>query len=233
MLGTDGDHWGIALSSQKSSIALEEVYYTSSAAVGWPRAYMAYLEKNGVEMSPDEFFAAEVSREAAVDGALKMRGLMLPNSQQLYFRTQKLSPVYSPNTKPTLQWNGLPEKHKNDLFRDSEHTDDFYTKDNKDPFGPSGQYGMWMGIQGDTKNDWYVRLRFTCTCTVHRASVSSCADSFGCSNSTEYQGLRREGTNGLSGGYYSKRALAQASIRQRRQSSRWPEVEAFASSANC
>jgi len=68
--------------------------------------------------------------------------------------TQKLSPVYSPNTRPTLQWNGLPEMHKNDLFRDSEHTDDFHTKGNLDPFGPKGQFGMWMGIQGDTINSF-------------------------------------------------------------------------------
>ena len=47
-----------------------------------------------------------------------------------------LSPVYTPNTKPTLQWNGLPEKYKFDPFVDSEHTDDYYTKDNKDAWGP-------------------------------------------------------------------------------------------------
>ena len=50
--------------------------------------------------------------------------------------TQKLSPVYTPNTRPTLQWNGLPEKYKFDPFVDSEHTDDYYTKDNKDAWGP-------------------------------------------------------------------------------------------------
>jgi len=68
--------------------------------------------------------------------------------------TTKLSPVYSPNTRPDLVWNGLPENHKNDLFRDSEHADDLYTKGNLDPFGPKGQYGMWMGIQGDTINNF-------------------------------------------------------------------------------
>jgi len=75
-------------------------------------------------------------------GNLKMQQLA---AQDL--RTQKLSPVYSPSTAPTLQWNGLPENHHNDLFLDSEHPDDYYTKDNLDPFGPKGQYGMWMGIQ--------------------------------------------------------------------------------------
>ena len=45
-----------------------------------------------------------------------------------YFSTQKLSPIYSPETKHTLQWNGLPEKQKNDLFSDAEHADDFHTK---------------------------------------------------------------------------------------------------------
>lgn len=47
-----------------------------------------------------------------------------------------LSPVYTANTKPTLQWNGLPEKYKFDPFVDSEHTDDYHTKDNKDAWGP-------------------------------------------------------------------------------------------------
>ena len=50
--------------------------------------------------------------------------------------TTVLSPVYTPNTRPTLQWNGLPEKYKFDPFVDSEHTDDYYTKDNKDAWGP-------------------------------------------------------------------------------------------------
>ena len=47
-----------------------------------------------------------------------------------------MSPVYTPNTKPTLQWNGLPENYKFDPFADSEHTDDYHTKDNKDAWGP-------------------------------------------------------------------------------------------------
>jgi len=34
------------------------------------------------------------------------------------------------------------------------HTGTHTTQDNKDPFGPKGQYGMWMGIQGDTMNNW-------------------------------------------------------------------------------
>jgi len=83
-------------------------------------------------------------------GLLKQQQLAAVPQQ----RTQKLSPVYSPNTKPDLVWNGLPENYKNDLFRDSEHMDDLYTKNGADPFGPKGQYGMWMGIQGDTINDW-------------------------------------------------------------------------------
>jgi len=81
-------------------------------------------------------------------------------------KTQKLSPVYTPNTKPTLQWNGLPEHHKNDLWRDSEHMDDYYTKDNLDPFGAKGQYGMWMGIQGDTINGFGCGPGGPADCTV-------------------------------------------------------------------
>ena len=66
-----------------------------------------------------------------------------------------LSPVYTANTKPDLAWNGLPEKYQgNPVFEDMDHTDDHYTKDNKDPFGPKGQYGMWMNIQGDTINSF-------------------------------------------------------------------------------
>jgi hypothetical protein len=80
--------------------------------------------------------------------------------------TQKLSPVYTPNTRPTLQWNGLPEHHKNDLWRDSEHMDDYYTKDNLDPFGAKGQYGMWMGIQGDTINGFGCGPGGPADCTV-------------------------------------------------------------------
>merc|ERR1712216_949035 len=69
--------------------------------------------------------------------------------------TQKLSPVYTAYTKPDLAWNGLPEKYQgNPVFEDMDHTDDHYTKDNKDPFGPKGQYGMWMNIQGDTINSF-------------------------------------------------------------------------------
>jgi hypothetical protein len=50
--------------------------------------------------------------------------------------TTVLSPVFTPNTKITLQWNGLPEDYKFDPFVDSEHTDDYHTKDNKDAWGP-------------------------------------------------------------------------------------------------
>ena len=63
--------------------------------------------------------------------------------------TQQLSPVYSENTEPTLVWNGLPENYKFDPFRDEEVEP--HTKNGKDPFGPKGQYGMWMGIQPDTE----------------------------------------------------------------------------------
>ena len=60
-----------------------------------------------------------------------------------------LSPVFSENTEPTLVWNGLPENYKFDPFRDEEVEP--HTKNGKDPFGPKGQYGMWMGIQPDTE----------------------------------------------------------------------------------
>ena len=50
--------------------------------------------------------------------------------------TTVLSPLFTPNTKITLQWNGLPEDYKFDPFVDSEHTDDYHTKDNKDAWGP-------------------------------------------------------------------------------------------------
>ena len=61
-----------------------------------------------------------------------------------------LSPIYTPNTKPTLQWNGLPEKYKFDPFVDSEHTDDYYTKDNKDAWGPKVGAGRgWAGASGE------------------------------------------------------------------------------------
>ena len=85
-------------------------------------------------------------------GLVKQQQLAsLPQTQT---QTQKLSPVYTPNTKPNLYWNGLPEQYKNDLFRDSEHSDDLYTLNGADPFGTKGQYGMWMGIQGDTINNF-------------------------------------------------------------------------------
>jgi hypothetical protein len=50
--------------------------------------------------------------------------------------------------EPFLQWNGLPENHRNDLFLDSE-LPEAYTKESRTiwtPFCPCGQYGMWMGI---------------------------------------------------------------------------------------
>jgi len=140
-----------------STLEEETVFYTSANAVGWPRAYMTYLKTHpDEEVSADAFFAQEAAAQEEAGGvamASTVRGQMM-RPQLRYFSTQKLSPVYSPETKPTLQWNGLPEKQKNDLFLDSEHADDYYTKDNKDPFGPKGQYGMWMGIQGDTMNNW-------------------------------------------------------------------------------
>jgi hypothetical protein len=58
-----------------------------------------------------------------------------------------LSPIYTPNTKPNLFWNGLPEKYKFDPFVDSEHTDDYYTKDNKDAWGPKVGVGRHHNIR--------------------------------------------------------------------------------------
>lgn len=54
--------------------------------------------------------------------------------------TTVLSPIYTPTTKPNLVWNGLPENYKFDPFVDSEHTDDYYTKDNMDAWGPKVSY---------------------------------------------------------------------------------------------
>ena len=68
-----------------------------------------------------------------------------------------LSPVYTPQTKPNLVWNGLPEKYKFDPFADSEHTDDYYTKDNKDAWGPKVDAGRsWAGGPGE--NDARARM---------------------------------------------------------------------------
>jgi len=67
---------------------------------------------------------------------------------------QQLSPLFTENTVPTLEWNGLPEGAKNDVFADSEHPEEYNTKDGADAFGPKGQYGMWMGISGQTKNSF-------------------------------------------------------------------------------
>ena len=58
-----------------------------------------------------------------------------------------LSPIYTPNTKPTLYWNGLPEKYKFDPFADEEHMDDYYTKDNKDAWGPKVGVGRHYNIR--------------------------------------------------------------------------------------
>ena len=65
---------------------------------------------------------------------------------------QLLSPVNTASTQPTLIWNGLPERYKFDPFTDEEV--ESHTKNGADPFGPKGQYGMWMGIQGDTINSF-------------------------------------------------------------------------------
>ena len=58
--------------------------------------------------------------------------------------TTVLSPLFTPNTKITLQWNGLPEDYKFDPFVDSEHTDDYHTKDNKDAWGPKVRPGTFL-----------------------------------------------------------------------------------------
>lgn len=65
---------------------------------------------------------------------------------------QLLSPVNTASTQPTLIWNGLPERYKFDPFTDEEV--ESHTKNGADPFGPKGQYGTWMGIQGDTINSF-------------------------------------------------------------------------------
>ncbi len=54
------------LVSPRTSAALEEVpvYYTSSDAVGWPRAYMAYLKSHpDEEVSAASFFAEEAAAQ--------------------------------------------------------------------------------------------------------------------------------------------------------------------------
>jgi len=64
-----------------------------------------------------------------------------------------LSPIYTASTRPTLQWNGLPENYKFDPFKDSEHDDEYYTKDNKDAFGPkvSGSHRQYRQLDRSTR----------------------------------------------------------------------------------
>jgi hypothetical protein len=56
------------LGRMRHTVALEEaaVYYTSSDAVGWPRAYMAYLKSHpDEEVSAASFFAEEEAAQQA------------------------------------------------------------------------------------------------------------------------------------------------------------------------
>jgi hypothetical protein len=100
-----------------------------------------------VGTTPGEHFARRGRQ-----GNLKQQLAQAPKT--IKTQTQKLSPVYTPSTQPNLVWNGLPEHKKNDIWLDSEHPDDRYTKYGLDPWGPNGQFGLWMGIQGDTINNF-------------------------------------------------------------------------------
>lgn len=76
---------------------------------------------------------------------------------------QMLSPLYTKNTQPTRSWNGLPEGYKFDPYLDLEHP---FDRVSADPWSGEGQYGHYMGIQGNTINDWGCGPDGPLSCTV-------------------------------------------------------------------
>jgi len=94
-----------------------------------------------VGTTPEQHFAKKNTKKIGLSKGSKLAGV----------QKQQLSPMYTASTKPTMQWNGLPEGYHFHPFIDLEHTDDW---NSAEPFGSEGQYGMWQGIQANTINDY-------------------------------------------------------------------------------